>query len=142
MMIFLAGSKMFDALADNIDYRRASAPTRIIPEVVGQIEAWIGQDKVWPAGDANLPLNFHPIAQELKSNSHRLFWWDSSALVKKTPGLRAMRDWIDKLSFRARAAIIAVVFALTVLSMMDNWVKSLADLGKNLLEMAVAATSW
>ena len=53
-----------------------------------------------------------------------------------------MRDWIDKLSFRARAAIIAVVFALTVLSMIDNWVKLLADLGKNLLEMAVAATSW
>jgi hypothetical protein len=66
----------------------------------------------------------------------------SSALIKKTPGLRAMRDWIDKLSFRARAAIIAVVFALTVLSMMDNWVKSLANLGKDLLEMAVAATSW
>jgi hypothetical protein len=53
-----------------------------------------------------------------------------------------MRDWIDKLSFRARAAFTAVVFALTVLAMMDNSVKSLVDLGKDLLEMAVAATSW
>jgi hypothetical protein len=66
MMIFLVGSKIFDALADNID-----APTRIIPEVVGQIEAWIGQDKVWPAVDTNLPLHFRPVAQELKINSHR-----------------------------------------------------------------------
>jgi hypothetical protein len=116
--------------------------TRIIPEVVGQIEAWIGQDKVWPAGDANLPLHFHPVAQELKSNSHRSALGGHFRPFKKTPGLRAMRDWIDKLSFRARAAFTAVVFALTVLAMMDNSVKSLVDLGKDLLEMAVAATSW
>jgi hypothetical protein len=53
-----------------------------------------------------------------------------------------MRDWIDKLSFRARAAIIAVVFALTVLAMTDNSVQLLAQLRKYLFEMAVAATSW
>jgi hypothetical protein len=52
-----------------------------------------------------------------------------------------MRDWIDKLSFRARAAIIAVVFALTVLAMMDDPVQLLVGIGKDLFEMAVAATS-
>ena len=55
--------------------------------------------------------------------------------------LRAMRDWIDKLSCRSRAAIIAVVFALTVLAMMDDPVQLLVGVGKDLFEMAVAGTS-
>jgi hypothetical protein len=77
MMIFLVGSKMFDALADNID-----ALTRIIPEVVGQIEAQIGQDKVQPAVDANLPLHVAPPSRAGTEDQLSLFrfWWDSSAL--------------------------------------------------------------
>jgi len=35
-----------------------------------------------------------------------------------------MRDLVDRLSFRARTAIIAVVFALTVLAIMDDLVQS------------------
>jgi hypothetical protein len=52
-----------------------------------------------------------------------------------------MRDWIDKLSGRSRAAIIAVVFALTVFAMMDDPVQLLVEVGKDLFEMAVAGTS-
>jgi hypothetical protein len=52
-----------------------------------------------------------------------------------------MRDWIDQLSFRARTAIIIVVFVLTMLAMMDNSAQLLADLGKVVFETAVSA-SW
>jgi hypothetical protein len=48
-----------------------------------------------------------------------------------------MRDWIDQLSFRARTAIIIVVFVLTMLAMMDNSAQLLADLGKVVFVMAV-----
>jgi len=52
-----------------------------------------------------------------------------------------MRDWIDKLSCRSRAAIIAVVFALTVLAMMDDPAQLLVEVGNDLFDMAVAGTS-
>ena len=52
-----------------------------------------------------------------------------------------MREWIDHLSFRARAFIIVVVFMVTVLAMMDSSAQLLADLGKVVFESAVSA-SW
>jgi hypothetical protein len=53
-----------------------------------------------------------------------------------------VRDWIDRLSFRARVTIIIVVFVLTMLAMMDDPVQLLVEAGKDLFEIAVAATSW
>ena len=52
-----------------------------------------------------------------------------------------MRDWIDQLSFRARAMIIIVVFMITLPAMRDNSAGLLADLGKVVFEKAVSA-SW
>jgi hypothetical protein len=52
-----------------------------------------------------------------------------------------VRDWIDQLSFRARALIIIVVFMVTMLAMMDSSAQFLPDLGKVVFENAVSA-SW
>ena len=51
-----------------------------------------------------------------------------------------MRDWIDRLSFRARVTIIIIVFVLTMLAMTDDPVQLLTEAGKDLFEIAVAAT--
>ena len=53
-----------------------------------------------------------------------------------------MRDWIDRLSFRARVTIIIGVFVTTMLAVMDDPVQLLGEVGKDLFEIAVAATSW
>ena len=52
-----------------------------------------------------------------------------------------MRDWIDHLSFRARALIIIVVFMVTMAAMIDNSAQLLAQLGQAVIESAVSA-SW
>jgi hypothetical protein len=52
-----------------------------------------------------------------------------------------VRDWIDHLSFRARALIIIVVFMVTMAAMIDNSAQLLAQLGQAVIESAVSA-SW
>jgi hypothetical protein len=50
-----------------------------------------------------------------------------------------VRDWIDHLSFRARALIIIVVFMVTMAAMIDNSAQLLAQLGQAVIESAVSA---
>jgi hypothetical protein len=55
-------------------------------------------------------------------------------------GVRLVRDWIDHLSFRARAVIITVVAAATLWIIAGNPHQTIVNIGKDLLEMAGAAT--
>jgi hypothetical protein len=64
MMILLVGSKMFDALADNID--------AMIPEVVEQLRHGSARIRFGRQSmQTYLCMWLHPVAQELKNSSHR-----------------------------------------------------------------------
>jgi hypothetical protein len=65
-----------------------------------------------------------------------------SAEQSARKGVHPVRDWIDQLSFRARASIIIVVFMLTMLAMMDNSAQLLAELGQAVFASAVSASWW